>query len=1014
MKKLLFILFLSSFFAEAQQIITPISNADYEQLKAKGKLDPAVRYKIQSESTVPDAFSSKVIQPVPTPDSSGACSCMQPLDATYTIAPFTNGVAPSYRNDDGSTNAISIPFNFCFYNTNYSSVYINNNGNITFQTGSPVFSSTGFPNNTDIMIAPFWSDVDTRDPGSGLVHYKVTPTYMIIKWEAVGYYSMHVDKLCTFQLIITDGNDPILPGGKNIAFCYGNMDWTTGDASSGVNGFGGTPATVGVNKGNGTNFIQIGRFDAPGTAYIGPYANNQVDWLDNKSFFFDGCGSSTNLPPISTTNSACGDTITICAYSDTLVLNSIFLAPENNQNITITASAPTLGSNFSVLNNTGGVTGQLDFMVIGSTALAGYHTITITATDNGTPALSTTVSYVVNIVNNPIADPVITVSPTPACASSNPTVTLTNCSTYDSYIWSNGNTNCSFNTTTPGQYFVTVSKNGCYKTSFANTIIYPAPAPIITGSLSYCNSQGTTLYVVPDTADAAPYTNIVWNPGGQTNDTISGVLAGTYTVTVTDTIGCTGSTTVNVTTANPTVTISSSPSNLCPGDTTTLTASIPGGTYTWSPSLGTGQSIQASTPGVYSVTVSINGCTAQNSFNLTTAPNPTVTVNGTMAFCQGSNTTLTATSLPSGSYSYAWSTGSTGSSAIVSSSGPVTVIASNNATGCVDTNVVNITVHPNPTLGLAAQNNNVICAGDTNVVTATASGGTGPYVYNWTPNIGTTSTGNAVNAGTYSVTVTDQNNCSGTSNITLTLSTPTISVTGSDTTICPQQCESLYASGSTGLTFAWSPSITSTNDTVQVCQPAAYTVTGTDANGCTASAVINVFSNPVPVADFDFTPPPPSQPGVPIFFFDSSTVNPGNIVSWDWEFGDGDTSVLQNTVHTYSQGGTFPVSLIVTTAEGCKDTIIKFYSIDVQIYAPNIITPNNDGKNDYLYFKGLEFYANNKLIIFNRWGEKIFEQANYTNSWNGKDQNDGTYYYILEVPDGKPNSIYTSYFLITR
>ena len=74
------------------------------------------------------------------------------------------------------------------------------------------------------------------------------------------------------QLIITDGNDPIITPGNNVQFCYKDMQWTTGAASQGVNGFGGTPATVGVNRGNGVDYIQIGRYDQAGARVIvAPY-----------------------------------------------------------------------------------------------------------------------------------------------------------------------------------------------------------------------------------------------------------------------------------------------------------------------------------------------------------------------------------------------------------------------------------------------------------------------------------------------------------------------------------------------------------------------------------------------------------------------------------------------------------------------------------------------------------------------------------------------------------------------
>jgi hypothetical protein len=92
----------------------------------------------------------------------------------------------------------------------------------------------------------------------------------------VGYYSQQADKKNDFQLIITDGNDILLPEGYNTGFTYGDMQWTTGSASGGTNGFGGTPATAGVNMGDGVNYAAIGRFNAPGYAYDGGAGSSDV------------------------------------------------------------------------------------------------------------------------------------------------------------------------------------------------------------------------------------------------------------------------------------------------------------------------------------------------------------------------------------------------------------------------------------------------------------------------------------------------------------------------------------------------------------------------------------------------------------------------------------------------------------------------------------------------------------------------------------------------------------------
>src|SRR5690606_8085853 len=116
-------------------------------------------------------------------------------DGTYNLA-----LMPT---DDGSTSEIPIPFNFCLFGTTYNSIYINNNGNISFGSAYSAYSPLGFPSDDYVMVAPFWGDVDTRN-GNGSVWYKITPTAVYINWEAVGYYNQHGDKLNTFQLIITD------------------------------------------------------------------------------------------------------------------------------------------------------------------------------------------------------------------------------------------------------------------------------------------------------------------------------------------------------------------------------------------------------------------------------------------------------------------------------------------------------------------------------------------------------------------------------------------------------------------------------------------------------------------------------------------------------------------------------------------------------------------------------------------------------------------------------------------
>ena len=221
----------------------------------------------------------------------GPVNLLVPLDDTFTLA-----VEP---NDDGSTDEIMLPFIFSLYGEPYQSLWINNNGNVSFDDEYYDYTPWGFPIAGYPMLAPFFADVDTR--GSGSVWHKIESNRMIVIWDHVGYYGSHADKLNTFEVIISDGTDPTIGLGNTVAFSYADMAWTTGDASGGDEGFGGTPATVGINKGDGVLYTQTGRFDHPGTDYDGPAGNNDgVDWLDGQVFYYN-TGTSDTMSMIPTT-----------------------------------------------------------------------------------------------------------------------------------------------------------------------------------------------------------------------------------------------------------------------------------------------------------------------------------------------------------------------------------------------------------------------------------------------------------------------------------------------------------------------------------------------------------------------------------------------------------------------------------------------------------------------------------------------------------------------------------------
>ena len=335
MKKIYSLITLLIVFLNVNSQTIIINESTYQNLKAEGKLVSNINYKIVQESTTLNQSKGSNLSTnlaAAKTSSSVACQCLIPIDPTFSVVPMAGFSPPNYRCDDGSSALIPLGFNFCFYGTTYTNCYINNNGNISFNSSYSTFTSNSFPDPNFVMIAPFWADVDTRNAASGLVYYKQTPTALIIKWSGVGYYSSMANLVNDFQLVITNGLDSLVPAGNNVSFCYGDMQWTTGSASGGLNGFGGVPATVGINEGNGTDFFQIGRFSAPGTGYNGPYnADDSVDVLDNMQFVFNTCNTN-NLAPFTTAN-VC-DTTNVSPFQ--IITGEVYAyAPEINQSLTV-------------------------------------------------------------------------------------------------------------------------------------------------------------------------------------------------------------------------------------------------------------------------------------------------------------------------------------------------------------------------------------------------------------------------------------------------------------------------------------------------------------------------------------------------------------------------------------------------------------------------------------------------------------------------------------------------------
>jgi hypothetical protein len=177
-------------------------------------------------------------------------------------------------NDDSSTGSVPIGFTINLFGTSFNNLYVNNNGNVTFDAPLATFTPFGLAGVTTKIIAPFFADVDTTGAGSGLVKYGNATidgrNGFCVEWPAVGYFSSRTDKLNTFELVIIDRSD-VAAGAFDFEFNYDSITWETGEASSGVNGLGGFPVRVGYSNGlAGSSNVS---FELTGSAISGAFLN---------------------------------------------------------------------------------------------------------------------------------------------------------------------------------------------------------------------------------------------------------------------------------------------------------------------------------------------------------------------------------------------------------------------------------------------------------------------------------------------------------------------------------------------------------------------------------------------------------------------------------------------------------------------------------------------------------------------------------------------------------------------
>ena len=522
-----------------------------------------------------------------------------------------------------------------------------------------------------------------------------------------------------------------------------------------------------------------------------------------------GCTASSSATTV-TVNSA--PTATITAGGPTTFCQG--------GSVTLTASA---GSSY--LWSPAGQTSQSI-----TVSAAGSYAVTVT---NASGCSATSAATTVSVTQQGTAS--ITASgPTTFCQGGS--VTL-NASSGTSYLWSpGGETTPSISVSNAGSYSVTVTgTGGCTGTSSPTTVTVNAlPVPTVSagGPTTFCQGDQVVL-------SASGGTSYVWSPGGATTNSITVTASGNYSVTATNASGCTAVSNGTAVTVNgaPTAAITANgPTTFCQGGSVTLTASA-GTSYLWSPGGETTQSITVGSAGSYSVTVTnAAGCSASSSPEVVTVSTTgvaTITASGSLAICDGGSVVLTASS----GNSYSWSPGGeTTQSITVSAAGSYVVSVTGGCSGVSDPAVV--TVNPNPVVTITASGATTVCAGDP--LNLSASSGAS---YLWSPGGETTQDIQPGSSGNYSVTVTDGNGCSGTSDPTsVTINPlPVVGLTGL-APVCDTAAAFALSGGSpVGGTYSgpgvsngsFDPAVAGVGNSV-----IAYSFT--DANGCSASASTSI------------------------------------------------------------------------------------------------------------------------------------------------------------------------------
>jgi gliding motility-associated-like protein len=341
-----------------------------------------------------------------------------------------------------------------------------------------------------------------------------------------------------------------------------------------------------------------------------------------------------------------------------------------------------------------------------------------------------------------------------------------------------------------------------------------------------------------------------------------------------------------------------------------------------------------------------------------------------------------------GATSYVWDNGlGAGQNQTVVPTIDTMYIVTGSNGGCSAMDTVDVNINPLPIVGIS--NDTIICAGDT--VTISATGGT---TYTWDNGLGVGQSHQVapIVLTTYIVTVTDTNSCSGIDSVRVTTNPLPVLTTipDIDTTVCLGDSLTLFVTGASS--YIWDNGLgAGSTQLLTVPYDTTYKVIGIDAiTGCS-----NIDSVEVNISSLDVI----ASNDTSICIGSNITISATGAVNYTWDnsLGTGQSHLVSPTEQT--------VYIVTGDDNGCigLDTVIV--SIDnICFDIPNVFTPNGDGKNDVWNIKGLAFYPDITVSVFNRWGDLVFESAaGYPDPWdgtyNGTESPSATYYYVIVKGD---------------